>query len=69
MQPVSGNELLQVPEGDRNRQVLNVFSQKFEIKKDDIVIRNGDEFEVRTVENWNQLSLSHFFARIVKKDV
>jgi len=70
VQPISGQELLQMPEGDRKRQVLNVFTD-FELKNEDIVLRKGSEYEVRTSEDWDQslLNISHFMARIVRIDV
>lgn len=67
VQPISGLEILQVPEGDRTRQVMNVFTS-FELKGEDLVVRDGVDYEVRTVEKWVQLSLAHFKARIVRKD-
>ncbi len=70
VQPITGFEILQVEEGDRTRQNLNIFTE-FELKSDDIVVRKGIEYEVRTVEHWDiQVSnLSHFKARVVKVDV
>lgn len=70
VQPVTGDELLQMPEGDRTRQVLNVFSS-LELLREDIVVRKGIEYEVRTDEDWDQslLKLSHFMSRIVRIDV
>lgn len=68
VQPLSGKELLQVEEGDRERNNFNVFTET-KLTPDDIITRNGIEFEVRLAEDWNQLNLKHFFARIVQKDV
>lgn len=68
VQPVTGKELLEVPEGDRERQIFNVFSKE-KLNPNDIVIRNNIEYEVRLNEDWNQGRAAHNFARIIKKDV
>lgn len=69
-QPLSGLEILQVPEADRTRQVLNWFTKdKLELK--DIVTRKGDDFEVQTVEDWTMSGqcIAFFKCRLVKVDV
>ena len=67
-QAISGRERLLVPEGDRNRDVRDLFTDS-KLNRDDIVIVDGDEFEVRTVEDWTLLRrTSHRVARIVMKD-
>ena len=69
-QPLSGLEILQVPEADRTRQVLNWFTPD-ELKLEDIVTRKGIEFEVQTVENWecSGVCIKFFKCRMVKVDV
>ena len=69
-QPLSGFEILQVPEADRTRQVLNWFTkERLELK--DIVVRQGDDFEVQTVEDWSMSGqcIAYFKCRLVKVDV
>lgn len=66
-QPITGNEILQLEEGDRTRQVANFWTDTL-LQKDDIVVRNSIEYEVRVVEDWNQQRLAHYKARIVRKD-
>lgn len=68
VQPVTGEELLQMEEGDRTRNVFNLFTET-KLSGDDTVIRNDVEFEVRLNEDWDQQSLGHNFVRIVQKDV
>ena len=68
VQPISGFERQQMPEGDRNRETYNVWTET-ELEPDDVVFRKGLEYEVRTVEDWNQQSIGHFKARIVRRDV
>ncbi len=68
VQPISGLEILQVPEGDRTRQVFNCWTE-FKLGSNDIVTRESEEYEVRPVEDWTQQSLSHYKVRLVKRDV
>ena len=70
VQPLSGLEILQVPEGDRTREILNIWKE-FELLAKDIVIRNGIDFEVQNPVDWIQplTRLSHKKVRIVKVDV
>ncbi len=68
IQPISGKEILQVDEGDRKRGVRNLFT-KTEIKEDSTILFKDIEYEVRTVEDWDQGKLSHFKCRIVRIDV
>lgn len=70
VQPVTGRELLQVPEGDRNREHIYLFT-KDDIRKDDTIIYCGREFEVQVVDDWqNQgLTLAHRRCRAILKDV
>lgn len=67
VQPVSGFEILQVPEADRTRKVLNCWTE-FRLEGNDIILFEGEEFEVRTVEDWTQQRLPHYKARLVKLD-
>lgn len=67
VQPISGFEILQVEEADRKRQILNLFTAT-QLEPDDVVVRNGVDFEVRTVEDWTQQNLPHFVCRLVRKD-
>lgn len=69
-QPISGLEILQVPEADRTRQVLNWFTkERLELR--DIIVRKGDDFEVQTVEDWSTsgVNIAYFKCRLVKVDV
>lgn len=66
VQPDTGEELLNPPEGQRTREVINVFTQRelltadFSLfKKADIVMYNGRKFEVLKVERWASL-IPHF---------
>ena len=70
IQPVSGNEILQVPEGDRTRQLLNIYTAT-ELRHEDVVIRKGIRYEVQLVEDWTMSGdcISYFKVRVVKIDV
>lgn len=69
-QPLSGFEILQVPEADRTRQILNWFSE-IGLQHKDLVVRGGVDFEVQTVEDWTVpgVCVSYFKHRLVKVDV
>ena len=66
VQPLSGQELLLLPEGERIRQNLWLYTT-FDILIDDIVIRNNKNYTTMTVEDWNygHSNLSHYRARIM----
>lgn len=69
LQPLSGNEILQLPEGDRQRQSLWLYSRT-ELKVNDIVTADGKSYEVQPVEDWTrQRRLPHYKARIMLKDI
>ena len=60
-QPVMGDELLELAEGDRNRQAKRFFST-FQFKKNDLItqVKTGSKFEVKTVEDFDGYRLPHF---------
>ena len=64
VQPVSGRELLLVPEGDRFKEMYSVWSEG-QFKVNDRVVREGANFQVQSVEYWGSYSR----ARIVRVDV
>ena len=69
VQPVSGNALLQLADGERNRQPLFLFTET-EMKLKDVVTRKGIEYEVIRVEDWTGHGpLSHYAAMMVSKDI
>lgn len=62
VQPATGEELLNPPEGQRTREIVNVFTkkelftaEKSQFKKPDLVVYNGRKFEVMKVERWASL--------------
>ena len=66
-QPLTGMELLQVPEGDRSRQHIWMYS-RMKLKINDYVVRRGTVFEVHTVEDWTGFCIDHYKSRLVKLD-
>lgn len=69
VQPVTGNALLQLSDGERNRQPLSLFT-KTEMKIKDVVTRRGIPYEVLRVEDWTGHGpLSHYAATMVTKDI
>lgn len=62
--PLTGRELLLVPEGDRFRLNIWVYTQG-DLRDNDVVIHNGMPFEVQTVQNWT----SYRQARAMRLDV
>lgn len=62
--PLTGKELLLVPEGDRFRQQVWVYTQQ-EIRDNDSIIWDGYPYEVQIVENWG----SYRRSRAMKMDV
>lgn len=64
IQPVTGRELLMVPEGERSRNHLDVFTET-RLKPKDVVVRFGERFEVHFVEEWGP----YFKARVRGTDV
>lgn len=70
IQPLNGKEIIQLPESDRIRQAVKIYSS-FTFQTNDIVIRTSDnaEFEVQKVENWEVFNmLQHYKATALLKD-
>ena len=61
-QPLSGRERLQLPEGDRKRSHIKMYTE-FQVKVDDIIERNGEDYEVQIVDDWGTFTKS--IARLV----
>jgi hypothetical protein len=64
IQPLGGKELLQLPESDRIRHPVRIYTD-VALQNKDIVVRdlNSDEFEVQNVANWAVFgALQHYKA-------
>lgn len=69
IQPLSGHEILQLPEGDREKKHLWVYTE-FELKIDDVITHKSQEFETRFVECWDDSDkFPYFLARVEMIDV
>ncbi len=64
IQPITGHELMSMPEGERTRSHFNVFTTT-KLKNEDLINYKGKVYEVRTVEDWDEYSL----GKAVLKDV
>lgn len=64
VQPVTGRDLLIVPEGDRSKEQFSIYSA-FAFALNDEVLRNGFVYQVQSVEEWG----SYYKARIMREDV
>jgi len=68
IQPLSGKEVLQLPEGDRTSENLWMYTAT-EIAVNDEITRLGKVYEARESQNWStQGMLQHYKVRLVKKD-
>ena len=68
-QPVSGEDVLQISEGDRTKQLLKIYT-KTELKINDIVTVDSKLFEAHPVQNWTrQVRLAHYKTILILKDI
>tara|TARA_R110000782_G_scaffold204639_1_gene293095 strand:- start:619 stop:984 length:366 start_codon:yes stop_codon:yes gene_type:complete len=74
VQQVSGSEMLLLPENRRERETLKIFTntqlygaEKGKVTNADLVILNGNTYEVVKVFNWNNDVISHYKVYISKR--
>jgi hypothetical protein len=70
IQPISGKEVLQVPEGDRFKQIYKLYTS-YQVLVNDIIVRVSDsiEYEVKSVSNYASFGmLQHYKAILYLKD-
>jgi hypothetical protein len=66
IQPLNGKELLQLAEGDRQRQGLKIYTA-FALENGDTVTRaDGIAYEVQAVEDWTAFAQPHYKARLLR---
>jgi hypothetical protein len=66
IQPLTGIELQQLPEGDRQKEVKKIYTA-FALQNGDVVTRAGGiRYEVQTVEDWTAFHQPHYKARLVR---
>ena len=58
VQPLSGRDLMMVPEGDRFKEQYWLYSENLEmaLEVDDMVTREGKNFTVQNLEPWGSYS-------------
>lgn len=61
-QPLTSRETLQLKEGDRVKSHVKIYTE-FAMKRDDIVERGGEDYEVQGVDDWGTYTKS--IARLV----
>jgi len=64
VQPLTGSEILQLPEADRKKEVWKVFSES-EILANDTITKSSKNYEVRSVRDFSVHSISHYEAVMV----
>ncbi len=68
IQPLNGAELLQLAEGDRQREVNKIYTA-FALANSDVVTRaDGIRYEVQAVEDWTAFHQPHFKARLMRME-
>jgi hypothetical protein len=66
IQPLNGKELLQLPEGNRQRQALKIYTA-FALENNDTVTRADDvQYETQAVEDWTAFNQPHYKARLMR---
>ena len=66
IQPLSGKELMQLAEGDRQREIQKIYTA-FSLQNGDVVTRaDGIRYEVQAVEDWTSFNQPHFKARLMR---
>ena len=65
VQPLSGRELDQLPEGDRTKDHRTIFTRS-KLQVQDIVVLENVDYEILMVETWDMFCAKHYKARAVK---
>lgn len=67
VQPMTGRDLLLVPEGDRHKEQYWLWCEQNQkaMEVNDRVVRGGINFQIQSTENWG----SYTKARIMRDDV
>lgn len=69
--PLTGNELLLLAEGDRNKQPMNMFTILEDIELKDVVTRASDglKYKILKTENYQRTALKHIKATMLLMEV
>ena len=66
IQPMTGIELQQLPEGDREKEVKKIYTAFALQNSDEVTRAGGIQYEVQAVEDWTAFHQPHFKARLVR---
>lgn len=73
VEPLDGNEIMLMPEGERTKEMIRIYSQQElftadeqRSRKADIVCYEGRLFEVHKVKRWTQM-IPHFASIAISK--
>lgn len=64
VQPLNGRELLQLPEGDRNREYKKMYTA-FAVQNDDVVTISGKTYQAQNVADWSDHPQPHYRVRLM----
>lgn len=59
VRPLTGIQILQLPEADRKRESYNLYTES-EIKVNDIVVRDSKEYEIQKVLGYPYEPIPHY---------
>jgi len=65
VQSLSGREILQMPEGDRQKEHNWMYTTQ-KVLVNDVVCYKNEMYEVRSVADWTDFSLAHYRSLIVR---
>lgn len=68
-QPITGDERTLDPQGNGYKEEYWLWTTSKDLQNDDVIIRNGKEFQVLVEQDWRQQHLQHIQCRIVRRDV
>ena len=69
IQPLNGKELLQLAEGDREKESIKIYSFDLAFQNDDILIdQYSNEYELQKIKNNSDKLLPHYKAIGLKKN-
>ena len=69
IQPLNGKEILQLAEGDREKESIKVFTDQVAlINNADLIRASGDIFELQGVKNWMDHTIPHYRGVGVKRE-
>ena len=59
VQPLSGEQILQLPEADRKKEGYSLFSED-EMRVNDIIVRDSKNYEIQTVYPYQNQPIPHY---------